>query len=100
MPRAGIKEWFGTFAARPTKFGRVPASKTCENILYHLLTFGAVLKSDDALAEYALPFDVVETMIKEVRSSKTAGDGWQNRHRLTNDAVALAGSEFVLVRRN
>lgn len=88
LSRTAIKEWFGIFAARQTRFGKVPTAKTCENVLSHLRSVGKALKSDDELSAYAAPFDVLEGMIEEIKKSKGKGDGWRNRHRLTNDSLA------------
>ncbi len=87
LSRAAIKEWFGVFAARETRFGKLPTSKTCVTVLGHLRSVGKALKGDDDLAEYAAPFDVLDGMIEEIKKSKGKGDGWRNRHRLTNEAV-------------
>jgi PAS domain-containing protein len=88
LSRAAFKEWFGVFAARQTRFGKVPTAKTCENVLSHLRAVGKSLKNDDDLSKYAPPFDVLDGMIEEIKRAKGKGDGWRNRHRLTNESVA------------
>ena len=88
VSRAAIKEWFGLFAARPTRLGRLPTAKTCENVLSHLRAVGKALRREDDLSDYAAPFDVIDGMIEEIKKAKGKGDGWRNRHRLTNESVA------------
>lgn len=87
VTRATIQEWFGVYAARPTRLGKLPTAKSCENVLSHLRTVGKALKKDDALSSYAGPYDVIEGLIEELKKSKGKGDGWRNRLRLTNDSV-------------
>ena len=87
VTRSSIQEWFSMYAARSTRLGRLPTAKSCENVLSHLRTVGKVLKKDDVLSTYAGPYDVIESMIEELKRSTGKGDGWRNRLRLTNDSV-------------
>ena len=86
VTRASIQEWFGVYAARSTRLGKLPTAKSCENVLSHLRTVAKALKKDDKLSSYAGPYDVIDGLIEELKKGK--GDGWRNRVRLTNDSVA------------
>lgn len=80
-------EWFGLFAARETRFGRLPTTNTCVNALTHLRSVGKALRRSDQYREFHRPFEVVGVLIEELSGIKRGSDGWRNRHRLTNDSV-------------
>jgi hypothetical protein len=83
-----LTEWFGVFAARTTKFGRLPTSKTCENVLTHLRSVGKALRRSTEYHDHYRPFEVVDDLLEEVKNATRGSDGWRNRHRLTNNSVA------------
>lgn len=82
-----LTEWFGLFAARETRFGRLPTTKTCTNVLTHLRSVGKALRRSDMYREFHRPFEIVDVLIEELSGAKRGSDGWRNRHRLTNESV-------------
>ena len=88
LTKDSLSEWFGVFAARTTKFGRLPTSKTCENVLTHLRTVGKILRRSTEYHDHYRAFEVVDDLLEEVKNAIRGSDGWRNRHRLTNDSVA------------
>ena len=82
-----VEEWFGKYAARLTKFGKLPTSSSCENVLGHLAKTRKAIARDAKYREHAAGLAIVDQLLEELKAADRSSDGWRNRHRLTNGSA-------------